>query len=115
MAEALYKILPAAAWDAAADRLPTSPIDRRDGFLHLSTGAQVRETARRHFAGQADLVLLTLDASRFVPDTLRWEPSRGGALFPHVYGDVPRAAVVRVDPLVETDGDFRFPDWVDAG
>ncbi len=99
----LYKILPAARWAEAEalGRVPEAPVDLQDGFLHLSDASQVHETARRHFAGQTDLVLITLDPARFAPDTLRWEPSRGGALFPHVYGAVPLDAVVRVDPLPE--------------
>lgn len=99
--EPLYKILPAARWAEAEalGRVPEAPVDVRDGFLHLSDGTQVHETARRHFAGQTDLVLITLDPARFTEETLRWEPSRGGALFPHVYGAVPLEAVLRVEPL----------------
>ncbi|MBX3274203.1 MAG: DUF952 domain-containing protein [Sandaracinaceae bacterium] len=107
----LYKILPAARWaDAAREgRVPEAEVDVRDGFLHLSDATQVRETARRHFAGQRGLVLVTLDPARFAQGTLRWEPSRGGALFPHVHGAVPLAAVVRVDPLEPDGDDFAFP------
>ncbi|MCB9595174.1 MAG: DUF952 domain-containing protein [Sandaracinaceae bacterium] len=110
----LYKILRAARWaDAdALGRVPEAPVDEQDGFLHLSDATQVRETARRHFAGQRELVLVTLDPARFAPDTLRWEPSRGGALFPHVYGAVPLEAVLRVDPLEARGDDFVFPDHV---
>ena len=108
----LYKILPAARWAARGDRVPEAPVDVQDGFLHLSDAAQVRETARRHFAGQRDLVLVTLDPARFARGTLRWEPSRGGALFPHVYGAVPLEAVVRVDPLAPDGDDFVFPPHV---
>ncbi|MCA9605996.1 MAG: DUF952 domain-containing protein [Myxococcales bacterium] len=97
----LYKSLPAARW-AEADalgRVPEAPVDLQDGFLHLSDASQVHETARKHFAGQTDLVLIALDPARFTEGTLRWEPSRGGALFPHVYGAVPLRAVLRVEPL----------------
>ena len=104
----LYKILGAALWAEAQETMPWAPIDLMDGFVHLSARSQVRETARRHFAGQKDLVLLTVDPARLAPGTLRWEPSRGGALFPHVHGDVPRAAVVAVHPLPEVDGSFAF-------
>jgi len=107
----LYKILRRELWARAQSegRMPWAPVDVADGFVHLSAADQVRETAAKHFAGQPDLVLLTVDPDRLAPDTLRWEPSRGGALFPHVYGDVPLDAVARVDPLPWTDGAFRFP------
>jgi uncharacterized protein (DUF952 family) len=92
----VYKILTRAEWDEALGRgrFEGSALDRRDGFIHLSTAAQAEETARRHFAGQADLVLVGLDAAA-LGSALAWEPSRGGALFPHLYG--------AIDPLlVET-------------
>jgi uncharacterized protein (DUF952 family) len=82
----LYKILSRPEWEAAraAGRLEGSAVDRADGFVHLSTAAQAPETARRHFAGQTDLVVLRLDAER-LGAALEWEPSRGGELFPHLY------------------------------
>lgn len=85
----IYKILPRAEWAsaAAAGRFQGSAVDRQDGFIHFSTGAQAQETARRHFAGQADLVVLELEAEE-LGAALRWEPSRGGELFPHLYGDL---------------------------
>jgi uncharacterized protein (DUF952 family) len=110
--EPLYKILSAALWRQARDTMPWAPVDLADGFVHLSARSQVRETARLHFAGQSDLVLLEIDAARLATGTLRWETSRGGALFPHVHGDVPRDAVVAVSPLREVDGAFAFPDEV---
>ncbi len=63
-----------------------APIDLADGYIHLSTGAQVAETLSRHFAGEAGLHLLALDSAQ-LPD-LRWEPSRGGQLFPHLYREL---------------------------
>lgn len=83
----IYKILPRTAWAAAheAQRFEGSPIDVADGFIHFSTAAQAPETARRHFAGQADLVVLEVEAAD-LGEALRWEPSRGGELFPHLYG-----------------------------
>jgi uncharacterized protein (DUF952 family) len=83
----IYKILPRAAWQAAHDagRFEGSPLDLADGFIHFSTAAQAPETARRHFAGQADLVVLEVEAED-LGEALRWEPSRGGDLFPHLYG-----------------------------
>jgi uncharacterized protein (DUF952 family) len=96
----IYKITTAAEWAAAGPELvPWAAIDRADGFIHLSAAHQVRETARKHFAGQADLVLLTVDVSQIPEGGLRWEASRGGDLFPHVYGDIPGSAVTSVDPL----------------
>jgi uncharacterized protein (DUF952 family) len=98
-------------WDAArpAGRYPGSSQDARDGFIHFSTAAQVVESAAKHRAGQDGLLLLTVDADR-LGDTLRWEPSRGGQLFPHLYGPLPVDAVLRVDPLpLGPDGRHVFP------
>jgi uncharacterized protein (DUF952 family) len=83
----IYKILPRAEWAAAqaAGRLEGSAVDLADGFIHFSTAAQAQETARRHFAGQADLVVLEVEADDLGP-ALKFEPSRGGDLFPHLYG-----------------------------
>jgi uncharacterized protein (DUF952 family) len=83
----IYKILPRADWAAAheAQRFAGSPVDVQDGFIHFSTAAQAQETARRHFAGLADLVVLEVEADD-LGEALRWEPSRGGELFPHLYG-----------------------------
>lgn len=98
----IYKILPRADWAAAleAGRFEGSAADRADGFIHFSTAAQAGETARRHFAGQAGLVVLEVEADDLGP-RLRWEPSRGGDLFPHLYGplDVARVRSVRDAPL----------------
>jgi uncharacterized protein (DUF952 family) len=105
----LYKILAQARWEARGEEVPWAEVDRADGFMHLSTAAQVRETARRHFAGRDDLVLVEIEAGSLPPERLKWEPSRGGDLFPHVYGAVPLAAVTRVEPLVLEDGVHRFP------
>jgi uncharacterized protein (DUF952 family) len=82
----IYKILPRPDWEAAqaARRYDGSPVDRQDGFIHFSTAAQAQETARRHFAGQEDLVVLAVEADD-LGAALRWEPSRGGDLFPHLY------------------------------
>jgi uncharacterized protein (DUF952 family) len=73
-------------------------VDLADGFIHFSTAAQVRETAARHFAGQTGLVLIAVEAGA-LGSFLRWEPSRGGDLFPHLYGPLPLAAVRWVAPL----------------
>ncbi len=96
----IYKICPASLWQEAerAGVFRGSPDDIRDGFIHFSTAAQVEETASRHFAGQADLLLLHVDGER-LGDRLKWEPSRGGALFPHLYGEFAPAAVLKVERL----------------
>ncbi|WP_042696227.1 DUF952 domain-containing protein [Azospirillum sp. B506] len=98
-------------WDAArpAGRYPGSSQDVQDGFIHFSTAAQVVESAAKHRAGQDGLLLLTVDAGR-LGDALRWEPSRGGQLFPHLYGPLPVDAVLRADPLpLGRDGRHVFP------
>jgi uncharacterized protein (DUF952 family) len=90
----IYKILPRPEWTAAQaeGRFEGSGIDLKDGFIHFSTAAQAGETARRHFAGVADLVVLEIEADDLGAD-LRWEPSRGGDLFPHLYGPLEVAHV----------------------
>ena len=82
----VYKILPKSEWMTAkaAGRFEGSALDLQDGYIHLSTAGQAGETARLHFRGQADLVLLQIDAERLGVD-LKWEPSRGGQRFPHLY------------------------------
>jgi uncharacterized protein (DUF952 family) len=98
----IYKILPRAEWAfaQAAGSFLGSPIDVRDGFIHFSTAPQAQETARRHFAGQGDLVVLEIEADDLGAG-LRWEPSRGGDLFPHLYGalDVAYVRAVSEAPL----------------
>lgn len=91
----IYKILTRAEWRAAqaAGTFEGSAVDRADGFIHFSTAAQAGETARRHFAGQADLVVLEIEAND-LGAALRWEPSRGGDLFPHLYGPLAVAKVL---------------------
>jgi uncharacterized protein (DUF952 family) len=109
-AAALFKILDREAWERSEAVVQWAPVDRADGFVHLSAAHQVRETAARHFAGRSDLVLVEILPDRLAPGTLRWEPSRGGDLFPHVYGDVPIAAVGRSAALSTVAGS-GFPDW----
>jgi uncharacterized protein (DUF952 family) len=107
----IYKILPAAAWSEAQRRgvFTGSAIDIADGFIHFSTARQAAETAAKHFAGQTDLVLLHVDAAR-LGERLKWEPSRGGALFPHLYGTLALDAVIRADPLpIDADDRHVFP------
>lgn len=111
MPACIYKICPEILWREAeaAGRFAGAPVDLTDGFIHFSTATQVRETALRHFAGQDGLVLVSVDAEA-LGEALRWEPSRGGALFPHLYGPLSLAAVLRVEPLpLQHDGRHRFP------
>ncbi len=110
----IYKITPETAWRAAetAGVFDGAPVDRADGYIHFSTAAQARETAARHFAGQAGLLPVAVEAEALGP-ALRWEPSRGGALFPHLYGPLPMSAVRAVVALpLDPDGLHRFPDEV---
>ena len=107
----IYKICPRALWREAeaAGRFTGAPIDHHDGFIHFSTADQSVETAARHFAGQSDLVLVSVEADA-LGAALRYEPSRGGDLFPHLYGDLPLAAVVAVEELpLGEDGRHVFP------
>jgi uncharacterized protein (DUF952 family) len=101
----IYKLLEAASWDAAraAGVFTGSAVDARDGFIHFSDAAQAQETARLHFKGKSGLVLLTVDADQ-LGEALKWEPSRGGALFPHLYGALPVTAVIEARNL-ELDAD----------
>ena len=85
------------------------PVDAADGFMHFSTAAQLRETLRKHFAGQGDLVLLAV-AEAALAD-LRWEPSRGGQLFPHLYRPLPLDLIAWQAPLeVAADGSVQLPE-----
>ena len=108
----IYKIVPAALWRAseAAGRFAGSPVDVGDGFIHFSTAAQVRETAARHFSGVTDLVLVAVLTAAIEGPAFRWEPSRGGDLFPHLYADLPLGAVRWVRPLpFDAEGRHVFP------
>jgi uncharacterized protein (DUF952 family) len=107
----IYKILTTHQWQAAeaSGRFEGARIDRSDGFIHFSDAATVRETAARHFAGQGDLLLAAVDTSGF-GNTLKWEVSREGALFPHLYAALPLEAVRWIKPLpLGADGNHVFP------
>ena len=100
----VYKILSRAEWSAAqvAGVFKGAEIDLKDGYIHLSTAAQAAETARLHFRGREGLVVLELAVNDLA---LTWEPSRGGQLFPHLYGDLDPALVLTVHPLpLDADG-----------
>jgi uncharacterized protein (DUF952 family) len=107
----IYKILRAPEWAALQENGETlgAPVDLADGFVHFSTAAQVAETAARHFAGQDGLILLGVDTGA-LGAALKWEVSRGGARFPHLYGALRLDHVARAQPLPLVDGAHRFPE-----
>ena len=108
-AEPIYHICRRGDWEGSCGPYPGPPGD----FIHFSTGAQVAESAARHWADKDGLVLLTVDPE-FLGDALRWEPSGRGLVFPHLYGALPKAAVLRVDDLpLGADGRHVFPEGVD--
>lgn len=117
MADPIYHMCRRDEWAAAeaAGSYAGSSQDVADGFIHFSTALQVRESAAKHRAGQAGLMLLSVDPA-VLGAALKWEPSRGGQLFPHLYGALPVAAVLRADPLgLDADGVHQFPDHVAGG
>lgn len=101
---AAFKILTAEQWAdwQAKGIFHGAPVDLADGFIHLSAGDQVRETAAKHFAGQTNLFLAEIDLTG-LGDAVKWEPSRGGALFPHVYAAIPLARVLSAKPMSGAD------------
>jgi uncharacterized protein (DUF952 family) len=105
----VYKIMPATDWAAAERRgvYEGSPVDREDGFIHFSTAGQVEETAAKHFAGQSDLVLVAFDEAA-LGESLIFELSRGGALFPHLYAPLPTALALSAHSLPWRDGAHDF-------
>jgi uncharacterized protein (DUF952 family) len=107
----IYKICDSALWHAAERTgvFAGAPIDHADGFVHFSTAEQVAETAARHFADRADLLLVAVEAAALGP-ALRYELSRGGALFPHLYGSLPLSSVRWVKPLPLGPGGHVFPE-----
>lgn len=110
MSDVVFKIAPAALWREAVEKgsFTGSPVDVKDGFIHFSTRAQVVETAAKHFAGVTDLVLVAVAITGL---ELRWEPSRAGDLFPHLYDELPLGAVRWVRPLpLGADGVHEFPE-----
>lgn len=115
--DAIYHLAAEADWTESRQRgaYPGTPQDRSDGFIHFSTAAQVAVSAAKHRAGRTDIVLVEASAAK-LGDALRWEPSRGGQLFPHLYGPLPMAAVTRTWPLpLGSDGRHRFPAEIGTG
>lgn len=112
MSDTIYKIVPASLWQSARAKglFEGAPVDLADGFIHFSTAAQAAETAAKHFAGQADLLLVAIDGAS-LGKALVYEPSRGGQLFPHLYGALPLDAVLWEKSLpLGADGRHVFPE-----
>ena len=106
----IYKIATRDEWAEAETkgRFDGAPVDLADGFIHFSTAAQVKETAAKHFAGKADLLLVAIDTEK-LDGPLKWEVSRGGALFPHLYAPLDPRAAISVRPLpLGADGAHDF-------
>ncbi|SEL41262.1 Uncharacterized conserved protein, DUF952 family [Roseovarius azorensis] len=106
----IYKILRAAEWADLRNHGENagSAVDRADGFVHFSTLEQAPETAARHFAGEDGLMLVAVETDR-LGEALKWEPSRGGALFPHLYRDLLLSDVIWAQPLPLVAGTHAFP------
>jgi uncharacterized protein (DUF952 family) len=110
----IYKIMSQADWRTfeAAGVYDGSADDARDGFIHFSSAEQLRETAAKHFGSRDDLMLLVVDAGA-LGEALKWEPSRGGALFPHLYGPLPLIAVNEAALLpLDASGGYAFPETI---
>lgn len=101
--EPVFKIVAADDWRKAiaTGAFCGSADDRRDGFIHLSAASQVAATYEKYFRNQSDLVLVAFDSAALGPD-LKWETSRGGALFPHYYGALPAALALWQRPIVRS-------------
>lgn len=106
----IYKIVAARTWQEALaqDHFAGADIDLKDGYIHFSTAKQVEDTARLHFSGQADLLLVAYEEAIFGPN-LKWEASRGGQLFPHVYAALVPSEAFWAAPLIWKDEAFVFP------
>lgn len=112
MSDVAYKLVDRADWDAAraAGAYAGSAVDLADGYVHMSTAAQVVETAAKHYRGRDDLVMVEVDLT-VLGEALKWEVSRGGDLFPHLYAPLPFTAALAERPLsVDADGVMRFRD-----
>lgn len=110
----IYKVCSASAWREAERQgvFRGSTDDRRDGFIHFSTASQVAGTIAKHFAGQTGLFLIAIDADA-LGDGLKWEPSRGGELFPHLYGELDIGAVIKIlDLRARSDGSHDIPELI---
>ena len=110
----IYKIFRAQEWAALQENGSTTgaPIDVTDGYIHFSTANQAPETAAKHFAGQDGLMLITCSASD-LGDDLKWEVSRGGDKFPHLYREIKMSDVLLHKPLPLFEGVHQFPDGME--
>ena len=107
-----YKVLTAAQLAAleTEGRFAGAPIDLADGYIHLSTAAQLTETADKHFVDVAELAVVAVDLTVYAADAVRWEPSRGGQLFPHLYAPLLLETVIAYGPLHRAaDGSVKLP------
>ncbi len=114
MGTMIYKAVPAPMWQQAQKERQWhgAPIDLSDGYIHFSTAEQLSETLAKHFSGQGDLLLVAIDEDRLGP-ALRWEVSRGGALFPHLYAPLSTDDVDWVDDLpLDADSRHILPERV---
>ncbi|QND51870.1 DUF952 domain-containing protein [Phyllobacterium sp. 628] len=112
MAQLIYKIAPRSLWQTAEATgiFDGAPIDHADGYIHFSTATQAVETAAKHFAGQDDLLLIAVETDK-LGEALKYEVSRGGDLFPHLYASLPVGAVLWVKSLpLGADGKHQFPE-----
>jgi uncharacterized protein (DUF952 family) len=112
MTDIAFKLVDRAEWEAAraAGAYAGSTVDLADGYIHMSSAAQLAETARRHYAGRGDLLLVAVDLT-VLGDALKWEASRGGDLFPHLFAPLPFSAAREARGLsVDADGVMRFDD-----
>jgi len=113
-AKEIYKLVSQKEWSGAqeAGEYSGSELDKKDGFIHLSTASQCKQTARLHYGGREDVLLVEVSTEK-VRRSLRWDPapSRNNELFPHIYGVIPMDAVTRVAPLPLTADGHTFPSW----
>ncbi len=114
MTDVAFKLVDREEWELARldGAYAGSAVDLQDGYIHMSTSAQLAETARRHYAGRGDLLLVAVDLT-VLGEALKWEASRGGDLFPHLFGALPLSAAREERALsVDEDGLMKFEDGV---
>lgn len=114
MGQRIYKAVPAPMWQQALEERQWrgAPVDIADGYIHFSTADQLAETLAKHFSGQDDLLLVAFDVDR-LGEALRWEVSRGGALFPHLYAPLPTEEAAWVEELpLDADGRHILPEQI---
>ena len=111
----IYKVCSEAEWQEAKENgaYTGAPVDLADGFIHFSTATQLEETVRKHFSGRDGLLVVAIAAGA-LGDALKWEPSRGGALFPHLYADLGLEHVLWTRPMPLVDGEHVLPELEDA-